>query len=138
MIIKYEPSEIYRGVTIHSFQTRERIESRVKPEIDRVMGMNDIDQLFRYCRDLTCPPEARLLAAAMLEAIFNLAVEERRERPDIDLSLVRAHVAGLDEGNAFRSPWRYGSIAEPSAPGAPRSEMRPEPLTDEQLHGRQR
>jgi hypothetical protein len=137
MIIEYEPPQTYRGVQIQNFQTRERIEQRVKPEIDRVMAITGIAELFRYCADVSCPPEARLLAGAMLEAIFNNAVDDRRERPDIDLKLVGAYLAGLHEGDSWRSPWSYGSLAGDCGPpythGEPRAEKRPVVLTDEQL-----
>lgn len=132
MTIEYAPPEIYRGVKLHSFQTRERTEGRVKPQIDYVMGLNRVEDLFRYCGDASGPPEARLLAAAMLEAIFNQAVVERRERPNIDLTLVGALVAGLEEGSCWRSPTHYSNPYDDGA------EERPEPLTDDQLLGRAR
>src|SRR5579872_912350 len=92
MAIKYEPRQIYRGVQVHGYQTATRIE-RVKCEIDRVIEFgDDIDALFRHIADVSKPPESRLLGAAMLEALFNDAVENRRERPSIDVSLVKAHV----------------------------------------------
>lgn len=128
MIVEYAAPETYKGIKIHGYQTRERIEGRVKPQIDHVMGLTKTEALLVYVADVRRPPEARLLAGAMLEALFNLAVQDRRERPSINMDLVRAHTAGLDESSPWRSPWSYGCIAD-----GPDSEGRPIPLTHEEL-----
>jgi hypothetical protein len=88
--------ETYRGVRIHDFQPRKRIEETVKPAIDDVYTMNDAQQLFDYARDNQNPPEARLFAAARCEATWQIAAETRTTRPPIDIALLRAHVAGLN------------------------------------------
>jgi hypothetical protein len=125
--------EIYRGVGIHDLQPRERVERRVKPEIDRVLEMSDMDELVRYCGDVRNPPESRLLAGAKVEAIFDLAVAERRERPSIDMDRLRASYS-CAASQHWRNPWAYGSLLDPrSCPGGPEPEPRETPLTDEQL-----
>jgi len=133
MTIKYEPPETYRGIEIQNFQTRDRIEGRVKPQIDLVMGLGNIAELFRYCSDVSKPPEARLLAAAMLEAIFGQAANDRRVRPEIDLELVKACSAGLEQESSWRSPTSYGCLCDQQIGDGPEPEMRPVELTKEQL-----
>ena len=72
--------EIYRGVGIEDQQPPERIEF-VKREIDRVHRMSGVDELADYAGDPLNPPEARMLAGARAEALWELAGEERRPRP---------------------------------------------------------
>lgn len=122
--------ETYRGVGIHDSQPRERIEQRVKPEIDRVLEMGDMAELLQYCGDITKPPEARLLAGAKCEAIFQLAVSERRARPNMDLDNLRARYR-LAGSNYWRDPWNYCSLIDTrSAPGGPKPERREVRLAD--------
>ena len=97
----------YRGVGLHAFQPPERIGAVVKPAIDVVHGMSDIGALASYAADARNAPEARLLAAAKCEAGFTIAVDERRQRPAIDLLRVRASVAGLTK--SWMSTTHYGS-----------------------------
>ena len=103
--------ETHRGVGIHDFQTPERIESVVKPAIDAVHAMTGANALFQYARSPMHPPEARLLAAAKLEAMFELAAEHRETRPDIDVDLVRAVVAGL-ESLDWTDPQCFASLCD--------------------------
>ncbi len=122
--------EIYRGVGIHADQSTVRIDGKVKPEIDRVLAMENLEKLSEYCRDITRPPEARLLAAAKCEAIFQIAVSERKERPNVDLDVVRACVVGLASCRC-RSRTHYASIYDvPHAPGMPGPDSREQPLHD--------
>src|SRR5262249_30862917 len=86
--------EVHRGVGIHDCQPPERIEAAVKPAIDAVLAMTMAADLLAYCQDVRNPPESRLLAAAKLEALFELAASDRVARPVIDLEFVRAVVAG--------------------------------------------
>jgi hypothetical protein len=124
--------EIHQGVGIHDCQPRERIERRVKPEIDFVLQLADMYELARYAGDITKPPESRLLAGEKCAAFFELAVSERRARPDLDLDRLRASYGTLGS-NRCRSPWDYCSTLDvPARPGAPRPEPREVPLTDEQ------
>jgi hypothetical protein len=122
----------YRGCPIHADQPAERIERVVKPEIDTVLALTDLYELFDVAGDVTMSPEARLLSAAMLEARWTLASDERRQRPEgIDLDVLRATVAGLDSIN-WRSPTHYGSILDRGrAPGEPGAVPREVPLEKE-------
>lgn len=125
--------EIYRGVEIQNYQSRERIERRIRPQIDYVLGLSDIGELTRYAGNISKPPECRMLAAAMLEEIFAQAAHDRLSRPDVDLERVRAMTAGLEENSPWRSPWSYGSLLDVPLGNGPGPEMRPVELTDEQL-----
>ena len=49
----------------------------VKREIDAVYAMTALADLFRYCGDVTRPPEARLFAAAKIEAQHAVAADDR-------------------------------------------------------------
>jgi hypothetical protein len=103
--------EEYRGVGIHYQQSPARIEV-VRKAIDAVYQITDTGRLFEYAVSLSNPPEARLLAEARCKAIFQIAVEERRERPDVDSELLAAHTAGLDS-KEWRSPWHFCTLADP-------------------------
>jgi len=123
--------ETYRGVGIHADQSTVRIDGKVKPEIDRVLALEDLDQLCDYAGNTRKPPEARMLAAAKCEVAFQIATDERRTRPDIDLSRVRASVVGLNSRRC-RSRWRYASIYDvPTPPGIPGPDLREKPLDEE-------
>jgi hypothetical protein len=100
----------HRGVGIHDHQTPARIRV-VKAAIDRVAWMSDILELADFAADPQQPPEARLFAASKVEVEYELAAEERRNRPLVDLDRVRATVAGLDSVE-WRSPVVYGTDLE--------------------------
>ena len=100
----------HRGVGIHDHQTPARIRI-VKAAIDRVARMSDILELANFAADPRQPPEARMFAANKVEVEYELAAEERRNRPTIDLDRVRASVAGLDS-LIWRDPDRYGTLLE--------------------------
>lgn len=70
-------TEAHRDVGLHDCQPRDRIEQVVKPAIDAVFAMTDVDDLARYCGDITRPPEARLFAAAKCQAALQVAAAER-------------------------------------------------------------
>jgi hypothetical protein len=116
--------ETYRGVGIHDAQPRRRIEEVVKPAIDVVLALEDVHALARIAEDVSRPPEARLLAAAKVEAAFSLAAEARWTRPLIDLARVKACVAGLGSQN-WRDPWFYTSLLD-SSPAGPELRVRRE------------
>jgi hypothetical protein len=101
---------VHRGIGVHADQPPARIRI-VKHAIDRVARMSDIMELVAFCADPQQPPEARLFAASKVEVEYELAAEERRNRPTIDLDRVRATVAGLDSV-VWRDPDRYGSLLE--------------------------
>ena len=115
----------HRGIGIHDHQGPARIKV-VKAAIDRVARMSDILGLAAFAADSQQPPEARLFAANKLEVEYEVAAEERRNRPTIDLDRVRATVAGLDSVT-WRSPWWYGSLLDPAG-----GVEREEPLADEE------
>lgn len=111
--------ETYRGVGIHAFQPRERIERIVRPAIDTVHGISDAAALAAYLGDPTHPPEARLFAAARVEALWQLAAENRELRPKIDLIELRARAAGLGSLR-WMDVRHYGTLLQhPLGPGRP-------------------
>jgi hypothetical protein len=101
--------EVYRGVGIEDQQPPERIKF-VKSEIDRVHRMSGTDELADYAGDPRHPPEARMLAGARAEALWELAGEERRHRP-ISLELLRAATAGLG-CRRWRDPDCFASLLD--------------------------
>jgi hypothetical protein len=107
----------HRGVGIHADQSPARIRI-VKAAIDRVGRTSNILQLADFAADSRQPPEARLFAASKLEVEYELAAEERRNRPIVDLERVRATVAGLDSV-VWRDPDRYASLLDADG-GVPR------------------
>jgi hypothetical protein len=121
--------EVYRGVGIEDGQPVERIECVVKPQIDRVHTLEGIEQLAAFAADVGNAPEARLFAAAKVEILFELSIEERRIRPAVDLLQVRAAVAGL-ASRKWRDPDRYASLLDQSRPGAAGAVEREQPLND--------
>ena len=114
----------HRGIDIHDCQTPARIRV-VKAAIDRVAGMSDILELADFAADVQQPPESRLFAASKVEVEYQLAAEERRNRPIIDLDRVRATVAGLDS-LVWRNPDCFGTLLDPHG-GVPREQ----PLVEE-------
>jgi hypothetical protein len=122
----------YRGVPLHDFQPRARIEKVVKPAIDEVFGIADPEKLFTYAANNQNPPEARLFAAARCEACHQLAAESRVARPAIDLQLLRAHVAGLGS-RQWVDPKHYTSVLDPYGFRAP---LRETPLDKEEVRNR--
>jgi hypothetical protein len=107
--------ETYRGVGIHNEQSRQRVASVVKPSVDRVHEEDNPDRLLEIARNVQEPPEARLFAAAKIEAAFELAADERRVRPNVDLTVLKATVAGLNS-QGWRDPARFCSLFD--GPGA--------------------
>lgn len=119
----------HRGVGLHDQQSPERL-VEVRRAIDRVFEEHDFDRLFAIARDITWAPEARLFAAAKLEAAFQMAVDERRERPSIDLLQVGAAVPGLSS-QRWRDPWHYKSLLDPGPrPGQAEAVKRERDITE--------
>ena len=114
----------HRGCPIQDQQSLARIQ-HVRDEIDRIHGLSldDAEELVGYCENWFNPPESRMYAAARLEALWQLASEERRPRPRIDLLRVKALVAGLGS-RRWRNPWTYGSLFD--LHGVPREKPLPE------------
>jgi hypothetical protein len=100
----------HRGIGLHDCQSPARIKL-VKAAIDRVARMSDVMELVDFAADAVQPPEARLFAANKAEIHYQLAAEERRNRPAIDLDRLRATVSGLDS-IVWRDPERYGSLLD--------------------------
>jgi hypothetical protein len=107
--------ETYRGVGIHDLQSRERIETVVKPAIDAIHVENDLERLFNYAGNPANPPEARLFARAKCQAAYEIAAQSRVARPDIDLDKLQAMTCGLSSG--WMSPWSYASLLDVRRPG---------------------
>jgi hypothetical protein len=108
----------HRGIGLHNCQSAARLKV-VRTAIDRVARMSDIVELVDFAADPKQPPEARMFAANKVEVEYEVAAEERRNRPVVDLDLVRATVAGLDSLE-WRSPVVYGTDLEDG--GVPREE----------------
>ncbi len=107
--------ETYRGVGIHDFQPPDRV-AIVKRAIDKVYEIDELKELAAFAANRIEPPEARLFAAAKCNATWELAVDNREFRPDIDLELLEAHVAGLDSLE-WIDPWHYGCLLDGLPPG---------------------
>ena len=123
--------ESYRGVKIHAFQPRKRIEKTVQPAIDLVYTMDDAQKLFDFAADNQNPPEARIFAAAKCESVWQIAAETRTTRPPIDIALLRAHIAGLDS-RQWIDLVHYTTALDPFNFRAPRRET---PLRKEDVRG---
>src|SRR5262245_19065925 len=108
----------HRVVGIHACQSPARVKI-VTAAIDRVARMSDILELADFAADPQQPPEARMFAANKVQVEYEVAAEERRNRPIVDLEKVRATVAGLDSLE-WRSPVVYGTDLEDG--GVPREE----------------
>ena len=100
--------EIYRGVGIHAGQSGRRI-AVVKKHIDQVLKLSSAERLVAWTENVAGAPEARLLAAAKLQAAHRIAAETRTGRPSFDLEMVAATVAGLD-GSYWSHPEYYCSM----------------------------
>jgi hypothetical protein len=105
-------TEQYRGVDLQAWQSASRL-ADVRREIDHVYDLDSADQLFGYATDTRNPPEARLFAAAKVEAIFAFA-DNREARPGIDLDKLRSSIAGLASLH-WLDPVRHGSLLEQGA-----------------------
>lgn len=100
----------YRGVGLHDQQSEARL-AVVRAAIDMVFSTADPKELLKIIADPHWPPESRLLAAALLEAMLQIAADERKIRPQIDLAYVRACVAGLNSTH-WRDPQHYASLLD--------------------------
>ena len=122
---------VYRGVGLHAFQDQTRL-AVVRGDIDDAFALDDAERLFAFAADLMRAPEARLLAAARVKALFELATERREVRPNVDLQLLRAHVAGLDSLR-WLDRRHYGTALAPGLAPGERRPMRPYVLTDSDI-----
>ena len=103
--------EFHRGVGLHDQQTPERL-AAVRQAIDLVFAEHDFGKLFEIAGDARRPPEARLFAAAKLQAAHEIAVQDRVKRPLIDLVLIQASVAGLNSLR-WQHPVYFCSLLDP-------------------------
>lgn len=117
----------YRGIELHDFQSRDRIEKVVCPEIDLVLATDDPKRLAVIAADVSKSPEARLAAGRRIIAMATDASGKHRSVPGVDVALVQAHVAGLDH-LTWADTNRYGTILcsdPPLAHGGQRASPRP-------------
>ena len=92
----------HRGIGIHDHQSPARIRV-VKAAIDRVARMSDILELVDFAADVQQPPEARMFAANKVEVEYELAAEERRNRPIVDLDRRARHRRRLGQRRVAQS-----------------------------------
>lgn len=105
--------ERYRQVGLHDQQDEARL-AIVRAEIDAVFNMaGQIRDLVDWVANRSKAPESRLLAGALLRAEYDLATDERRLRPDVDMEWLGAVTAGLA---TTRSRKYYDSIYAPFPP----------------------
>jgi hypothetical protein len=110
----------HRKVGLHAGQSEERLEV-VRRDLDRVFDENDLGRLTEIAGNPAVAPEARLFAAAKLQAVYELAAQDREKRPLIDLERVAASVAGLNS-RVWRNPAKYCSLLDHQDDGAARRE----------------
>jgi hypothetical protein len=89
--------ECHRGVPIHAFQDRQRIEEAVKREIDNAFTIADLDQLFELATNAAKSPESRLFCEAKFKATIELRARDHSKRGSERLQLLDAINAGLSE-----------------------------------------
>jgi hypothetical protein len=94
-------------VPLQCFQSAARLDV-VRCDIDRVLEVSDAAKLADLAADVGLAPEARLLSAAKLEAMFEL---DRAAFPNISLKDVRLCVGGLDS-TGWASATHYCSLFE--------------------------
>jgi len=103
--------EVYRGVALHSDQSDIRL-AIVRKEIDRVMdSLGTAAELQEHAANPRNAPESRTAAAALAIALYDLATEERRERPKVDRVLMECFIVGCN-AQGWQSPDSYGNITE--------------------------
>jgi len=100
--------ETYRGVGIHAFQSQERIDSVVKPEIDQVFTIDEPENLWQYVLSAMNAPEARIWAGAKLTAMIEQRAHKRLPLLSFTVAHVRAAIAGLS--SHWADPSAYCSL----------------------------
>lgn len=100
----------HRGVPLHAFQDGERLDV-VRADIDAVHALTDWRELWDVVRERRLAPEALLFAAAKLRAIHSSAANSRVARPDFDLELLDARVAGMSSLRWIDAVY-YGSVLQ--------------------------
>ena len=112
----------YRNVPLHKGQSLARLR-QVTADIDAAHALTSVNELYKFLRSPRNAPEARLYAAARALALFDLAREGRRARPnDVTRDQISAATIGLDSrrwqdrdffATAFDLAHRPGSGAVP-------------------------
>jgi hypothetical protein len=123
----------HRGVPLFAYQGPERL-TAVRGEIDEALRTNDPQELHAFARNISLSPESRLLAAARIEALFEVSANHREARPQVNIQNVRSAVAGLGS-RRWAHPDFHASLFDPHPPadsGQPLPVRRERPLTDEE------
>ncbi|MFD1984203.1 hypothetical protein ACFSOZ_30750 [Mesorhizobium newzealandense] len=80
-----------------------------------VFAETSVDRLVQVSASKMRAPEARLLAAAKIKAIFEQSANDREKRPVVDLAYVSACTSSL-ASNKWRDRAYFGSALEPGRP----------------------
>ena len=122
--------EDYRGVGLHDQQDSERL-AVVRADIDAVFAIGQsLPDLLRWVQTRSKSPESRLLAKALIETHVEMATDQRRARPNVDMAWLNAVVMGLGSVK-WRSKSHFCTIVmpRPGPPGLPENPVRrPVPL----------
>jgi hypothetical protein len=92
--------EIYRGARILPYSSPDRV-ATVKQEIDEVWALADAQPLFEVLGNNSSSPEARLFAAARLEALLETGARCHHCGRSVDGQLIRACIVGLYDAEAW-------------------------------------
>jgi hypothetical protein len=101
----------HRGIGLHDHQPPARLKI-VPRHIDRAFALTDVGELYDFAGDVMKAPEARILAAAKCEALFEHAALRRWERPRFNRERLKVLVNALDS-KTWRSPTHYGTDLDP-------------------------
>ena len=105
--------EKYKGLGVFDYQSRERIEMTVRPQIDMIDQIDDVAILYDFAVNAMLCPEARLFARAKIEAVYELRATEHGNRGDTDLTKLRV---GCPTGGLLTMKWadpmRYCSLLD--------------------------
>jgi hypothetical protein len=119
----------YRSVPLFAGQSEARLEV-VRRDIDDAHLLSDPRAFLAFLDDVSRAPEARLYCQARLLAEHELAVEDRRQRPTIDIDLVKAY--GYLASRRWQNRQHHCSLLDGSPPpGGPYPVPRETPLPDE-------
>jgi hypothetical protein len=71
--------DFHCGVKIQDAQPQERV-ALVRLEIDRILAISDVHELYQIAGDASWSPEARLLAASKVESTWEACAAGRAKR----------------------------------------------------------
>ena len=102
-------AEEYRGAPIFAYQDPTNFEA-IRRRIDAVWAITDLEELADHLSFPGNLRETRLIAAARLDAEYQLAIDERRARPEIRIEhdLVQAYRRLLRKKGGMRYDRQYG------------------------------